>query len=173
MNAVNRWSVSVATSIAIFVATVSTAEARVVLDRGMAGARVGMTDAAARKALGTPTSTRRVKNRNGARELRRYYKLSRVKTVARRAGSGPYRVEQIVTRGKQQRTRKGVGVGSTERTLRREHPGISCTTYQSTNGRARDCFTRGSNNSQTAFGVSLKTRKVKSVRITRFAGGDD
>lgn len=169
----NRFRILSATTIAISVAAASTAEARIELDRGMAGARVGTTDAAARKALGSPTSTRRVTNRNGARELRRYFKASRVKTVARRAGSGPYRVEQIVTRGKQQRTRKGVGVGSGERTLRRKHSGISCTTYQSTNGRARDCFTRGRNAAQTAFSISLKTRKVTSVRITRFVGGDD
>ena len=169
----NRVRILFTTTIAISVGAASAAEARIDVDRGMAGARVGMTDAAARKVLGSPTSSRRVKNRNGARELRRSFEASGVRTVARRAGGGPYRVEIIFTRSKKQRTRGGVGVGSSERTLRRKLSGITCTTYASTNGRARDCSTRGSSRRQTSFGVSLKTRRVTRVQVTRFVGGDE
>jgi hypothetical protein len=104
---------------------VPSAEAMIQLDRGIAGARLGNSKAEVRAALGKP---RRVVNRNG--------EFGRTTTFTYRGGIRVIflegRVTLASTTGRGDRTRRGIGVGSTEQAVEAKVPGVSCATFEGT-----------------------------------------
>ena len=101
------------------------ADAMIQLDRGIAGARLGNTKAQVRAALGKPRS---VVNRNG--------EFGRTTTYSYRGGVRVIFLEGRVTlagtTGRGDRTRRGIGVGSTEQAVKAKVPGVTCNTFEGT-----------------------------------------
>lgn len=112
-------------TVATFLVAVPSADALIQLDRGIAGARIGNGKAEVRTALGQP---RRVINREtdfGSTSTFVYRGGLRVTFLEGR-------VTLASTTGLGDRTRRGIGVGSTERAVRRRVPGVSCDTFEGT-----------------------------------------
>jgi hypothetical protein len=101
------------------------ADAMIQLDRGIAGARLGNSKAEVRAALGKPSS---VVKRNG--------EFGRTTTYHYRGGVRVIFLEGRVTlagtTGRGDRTRRGIGVGSTEAAVKANVPGVVCETFEST-----------------------------------------
>ncbi|HWT91942.1 MAG TPA: hypothetical protein VN238_03025, partial [Solirubrobacteraceae bacterium] len=153
------------------------AGAAIVLDRGMAGVTLGTSDTAAIATLGSPTSGRAVRDRNGSLEVRRYFKGPKVKYVATRPdpSDGDLTVTTFVTRRGSERTADGLGVGTAERTLKAKIPGLTCETRRLGGPPVRECFTKGRavpdseiGRDQTVFTISRRTRLTTRVEISRF-----
>jgi hypothetical protein len=107
------------------------ASALIQVDRGIAGARLGSSRAEVRAALGAPRTARSGTNDFGAYSRWTY-----------RGGitvlfQGRANVSSVSTTGRGDRTARGVGVGSSERTVRRRVRGIRCETF----GGSRSCHT--------------------------------
>jgi hypothetical protein len=104
---------------------VPSAEAMIQLDRGIAGARLGNSKAEVRAALGTP---RRV--------VRRDTEFGQTTTFLYRGGLRVNflggEVTLAGTTGRGDRTRRGIGVGSTEAAVKAKVPGVSCATFEGT-----------------------------------------
>jgi hypothetical protein len=115
---------------ALLVAPVS-APALVQVDEGIAGARLGNSRAEVRAALGRPAAIR-----TGTNEFGRYVEY-RFAGEVRVFFQGRRRVSAVDTTGRGDRTASGVGVGSSERAVRRGVPGVRCETIEGT----RACFT--------------------------------
>jgi hypothetical protein len=101
------------------------AEAVIQIDRAISGARLGNSKAEVRTALGKP---RRVVNRDslfGPTTQFRYPGGLRVTFL-----SG--RVTLASTTGLGDRTRRGVGVGSSEQAVKDKVPGVTCETFEGT-----------------------------------------
>lgn len=98
------------------------AGAMIQLQRGIAGAALGNTQAQVRAALGAPVRVRTQRTDQGRLVLWRYRGGIEVFFV------GGTRVTQVETSGRADRTPGGIGVGSTERALRRGVSGLRCRT---------------------------------------------
>ncbi len=98
------------------------AEALVQVDRGIAGARLGNTRAEVRAALGKPASIR-----TGTNDFGRFvqYRFRGGITVI---FQGRREVSSVSTTGRGDRTRRNVGVGSSEATVRARVRGVRCET---------------------------------------------
>jgi len=111
-----------ATAAALFVALAFSAPASAVLilQRGMAGIRLGMTQAKVRAKLGKPRSVVHDSNDFGNYTELHYRRL-------RITFQGNSTVTAIWTGSPGQRTRRGIGVGSTVRAVRARVPDVRCT----------------------------------------------
>jgi hypothetical protein len=89
---------------------------------GMAGVRLSMTREQVRAVLGAPRTVHHLHNDFG--RFTEYLYPHAVR-VAFQSGS---RVTAVDTTGRHERTSRGVGVGSTERTVRRNVPHVRCET---------------------------------------------
>ena len=98
------------------------AAALIQVDRGIAGVRLGNTQAQVRAALGPPSSTTTGTNDFGGFTQYRYRGGLRV------LFTGGDAVTLVSTTGLGDRTIRGVGVGSRERAVRRRVPGVRCRT---------------------------------------------
>jgi len=98
------------------------AEALIQVDRGIGGARLGNSRAEVRAALGRPASIRTGTNDFGSFVQYRYRGGITVIFQGRRE------VSSVSTSGRGDRTRRNVGVGSTEATVRARVRGIRCET---------------------------------------------
>lgn len=97
------------------------AAAAIVPQHGISGVRLGQTEAKVRDILGAPV--RAVEGRN---DFGRYRELRyRGLTVSLQGGR---RVTAVSTGARRERTASGVGVGSTERQVRRGVRGVRCAT---------------------------------------------
>jgi hypothetical protein len=111
-----RIIVTCAAALIAALALVTPAHARIAVNRSVAGIGLGMTYKEVRAVLGRPTLTT---VGNGSRDLI-YRKHALVVTLLRS------RVVIVSTTSRRERTRAGVGVGSTEGALRRRVPGVRC-----------------------------------------------
>ena len=95
------------------------AGATIVPQRGIAGVRLFMSQAKVRAILGTPVSAKSARNEFGSYTEFRYRGL-------RLLFQGNGGLTSISTTRRSERTRGGVGVGSTERQVRRGLRGVKC-----------------------------------------------
>jgi hypothetical protein len=133
------------------------AEALVQVDRGIAGARLGNTRAEVRAALGSPESIRSGTNPFG-RFVR--YRFRGGITVL---FQGRREVSNVSTTGRGDRTARGVGVGSTERAVRRRVRGVRCETI----GGTRSCHTGRFTAGEIITDFLLRRGKVVRVTVGR------
>ena len=106
----------------------ASAQAIIQLDRGIAGARLGNTKAEVKTALGQPNRVRNGMNDFGPFTVFVYAGGIR---VFFQSGNT---VTSVTTRGLGDRTRRGVGVRSTESAVEQRVPGVDCETF----GRSHD-----------------------------------
>jgi hypothetical protein len=107
------------------------AEAMIQVDRGIAGARIGSTRAEVRAALGTPSKTK-----SGTNDFGPWVEYSFSGGV-RVLFQGKTNVSSVTTTGLGDRTSKGVGVGSSEASVKAKVPGVKCENL----GMVRSCHT--------------------------------
>lgn len=133
------------------------ASALIQLNRGIAGARLGNTTAEVRAALGNPAGVRHGQNVFGP--FTRYRYAGGITVFFQ----GRENVSSVSTRGLGDRTTGGVGVGSSERTLRRRVRGERC----ETSGGSRLCYTgslRPGGRNTTFF---IRRGRVSRVTVAR------
>jgi hypothetical protein len=140
-----RLALLVLTVVAALVLT-STAPARIVVQRGIAGVQLRMTRAKVITLLGTPPTVRRGTNVFGPWTEFVYPRV----TVSFQSGTF---VTGLRTSSRRERTGRGVGPGSTEAQVRARVAGVRCRTE----GTFRDCF----------VGRFLPGRIVTDFRIRR------
>ena len=116
-----RLGLAVALAAAAALAAPAGAGAIIQVDRGIAGVRVGNTPAQVKAALGRPDSAR--KGRDAFGPFTRYRYTAESITVEFQGSKGVVRVS---TTGVGDRTRRGVGVGSPEKTVKERVRGITC-----------------------------------------------
>jgi hypothetical protein len=104
----------------------ASAEALIQLDRGIAGARLGNTKAEVRTALGQPNRVR-----NGTNDFGQFTVFVYAGGIRVTFQSGNT-VTAVTTTGLGDRTRRGVGVGSTENAVEQRVPGVNCETFDGT-----------------------------------------
>jgi hypothetical protein len=142
----------------IALAAAAPAQARIVPNRGMAGVRLGMSQQQVLDILGDPTTD--FTYRSG---LTTYaYKARRLR-VTFAPGLATNDVFILFTSGRKERTKEGVGVGTSERTLRRRLRHEHCFT----NSQGRYCTLGGGGEGtrpETAFTIG-RHHRVTSVRI--------
>lgn len=96
------------------------ADAKIVIQRGMAGVRIGMTVKQVKARLGEPIRTVKGRNDFGPYSELRYPNKLTFSLQGRR------RVTSITTTGKAERTAGGLGVGTSERTLKAKVVRVKC-----------------------------------------------
>jgi hypothetical protein len=133
------------------------AEAMIQVDRGIAGARLGNTRAEVRAALGAPESARSGTNDFGTFLEWRFRGGITVIFQGRRE------VSTVSTTGRGDRTRRAVGVGSTEAAVRNRVRGIRCETIAGT----RSCHTGRFTVGEIITDFQLRGGKVRRVAIGR------
>jgi hypothetical protein len=138
---------------ATLLAAPATADARFVINRSMAGVRLGMDGAQVRAQLGPPTLvTRHGRTRNLVYRERKLF-------VTLVGG----RVHILSTDGGGQRGPRGIGVGTREARLRRVVRTAIC---ESAEG-VRTCAVDGFDFAQTSTVFVIERRRVSTVTITR------
>ena len=125
---------------------VGSASATIVPQRGIGGVTLGMPQAKVRAVRGTPVKVRRARNEFGRYTVYRYRGL--VVTF-----QGNANVTSLTTSSRLERTRKGVGVGSTEGQVRAGVRGARCRTESG----VRHCF----------LGAFLPGRRVTDFFLKR------
>ena len=150
-------------SLPIAVATVlaalllpSSASALIQVDRGIAGARLSNTKAEVRAALGKPVRVIRDRNIFGPTLSFRYRGGITVFFQGRRT------VTAVFLTGRGDRTRRGVGVGSSERAVRNRVPGVTCDTISGT----RSCHTNDFLPGQRVTDFRIRDGKVDRVVVS-------
>jgi hypothetical protein len=133
------------------------AEALIQVDRGIAGARLGNSRAEVRAALGAPASTR-----SGANDFGRFLQW-RFRGGITVIFQGRREVSTVSTSGRGDRTRRNVGVGSSERTVRRRVRGIRCETIAG----FRSCHTGRFSAGEIITDFLIRNGKVTRVSIGR------
>jgi hypothetical protein len=133
------------------------AEALIQVDRGIAGARLGNTRGEVRAALGKPESIK-----TGTNPFGRFVEY-RFRGGIRVLFQGGREVSSVSTTGRGDRTRRGVGVGSTERTVRRRVRGVRCETF----GNVRSCHTGRFTAGEIITDFLLRNGKVRRVTVGR------
>ena len=131
------------------------ADALIQVDRGIAGARLGNTRAEVRAALGAPASTRSGANDFGAFLQWRFRGWITVLFQGRRE------VSSVSTTGRGDRTRRNVGVGSSEATVRSRVRGIRCETIAG----LRSCHTGRFTAGEIITDFHVRDGKVRRVVV--------
>ena len=123
------------------------AAAKLVPQRGMAGVTLGISRVQARAVLGAPSRTI-----HGTNEFGVYTELRYAGRALRLVFQGNGGLTAISTTGRRERTRTGVGVGSTEAQVKHGVPGARCTGT----GTERHCF----------LGTFSAGKRVTDFRLT-------
>jgi hypothetical protein len=132
-----------------------TAEALIQIDRGIAGARIGNSRAEVRAALGSPSKVATGTNDFGP--WVRYTYAGGIRVFFQ----GRTRVTSVVLTGRGDRTSRGVGVGSSEATVRSRVPGITCETF----GTFRTCHTGSGLPGQRITDFQIRNGRVAAVVV--------
>jgi hypothetical protein len=131
------------------------ASALIQVDRGIAGVRLDNTKAEVRAALGDPD--RIVNGSNIFGPFTEYRYAGRIYVFFQ----GDRRVTSVTTRGLGDRTARGVGVRSRERSVRRKVPGVTCDTITGT----RSCHTGSFTAGERVTDFKIRRGRVRSVTV--------
>jgi hypothetical protein len=150
------WTLAILATLALLV-TASLVEARIVVQRGIMGINLNMTRARVIQEKGQPDSQRIVQNEILGRQRIMRYGRTRVAFNGTRNTS---RAIGIDTRDRRQRTRSGVGVGSTEAQVKNRIQGIRCRTESG----SRHCFKGSFQPGQRVTDFAISSGRV--IRVT-------
>jgi len=134
----------------------ASASAIIQVDKGMAGARIDNTKAEVRAALGNPR--RVMQGMNDFGEFTEYRYRGQIRVIFQ----GRKRVSSVSTTGLGDRTRRGVGVGSTEARVRSRVAGITCESF----GSFRTCHT-----GDFSAGSRVTDFQIEDGRVSRVVVG--
>ena len=148
------WAVAIACLLGLL-ALAPLAESRIVVQRGIAGINLNMTRARVIQNKGQPDSQRIVSNEILGQVRIMRYGRTRVSFNGTRNDS---RAISVDTRSRRQRTRSGVGVGSTENQVKNRIQGVQCRTESGT----RHCF-----KGQFAAGERVTDFRIRQGRVSR------
>ena len=138
----------------------SAAEARIVPQKGIMGINLNMTRAQVVQKKGRPDADKVVPNEIlGKVRVMRYGK-TKVTFNGTRSSS---RVISVSTRDRRQRTRSGVGVGSTETAVKNGVQGVQCKTEFGSRHCFKGQFTAG--HRVTDFSISTPAHRVTRVTV--------
>ena len=132
------------------------------LDTGIAGARIQMSPSQVRRVLGAPTRIRSGKWRVGYIARTYVYERRGIDVQFLLGGDRLY-AYQITTRNPLDRTRRGIGVGSTEAEVRHRVPDVTCI-----DDRYVGRYCRRPNEGGVG-GTSFGIRRGRVVRVSVFA----
>jgi hypothetical protein len=144
-------------------AAANPAQAKVVPGKGMAGVRIGMLEDAVVAKLGKPDSRRTVSDDFGPHLRLRYASHGGLRLVLRENEDGDMELFQIRTAGTKERTKEGVGVGSSERQLKRRLEGERCETISGHRSCTLGSFLIG----RVVTDFVIRSKHVVSVTVGR------
>lgn len=133
----------------------SQAGAYIQIDQGIAGARIGNTQAQVRTALGDPALVRTDSNDFGP--FTQFFYEGGLRVFFQ----GNDQVTAITTLGRGDRTAKGVGVGSTEKAVKAKVKGVMCESF----GSIRSCHTGSGNPGERITDFFLRKGRVNRVVV--------
>lgn len=154
----------IATTLATVVAggtlAASVADATIVVQKSIAGVKLGMTQAQVEAVLGEPSAVKRPKSDIFGVYTELRYGLTTVSLFDGKDGE----VFSVSTTSRKQRTSGDVGVGTSEKVLRQKVKGVKCETYAK---RFRICTVGRQTPGRTVtdFRIGLKSRTVARVEL--------
>ena len=122
MNTLMRIGLCGTASAALILGVAPLASAEIVIGDGMAGVSLGMTKAQVKSVLGKPKKVEKGKNDFGKYQTLFYKGKVRI-TLTDNSVSSTW------TRGTQEKTDKGVGVGSSKKQVKNKVPGVKCQSF--------------------------------------------
>ncbi len=131
------------------------AGAYIQIDKGMAGARIGNTQAQVKTALGNPALVKTGTNDFG--HFTQFYYEGGLRVFFQ----GDDQVTSVSTTGLGDRTSKGVGVRSSESTVKSKVPGVTCESFGST----RSCHTGDFSPGSRVTDFIIKNGRVSRVTV--------
>ena len=149
-------TLAVAAAVLAALALPVSAGATIVVQKGMAGVRLGMSQARVQAILGEPLRIVHGTNDFGAYTELRYPHRVRV------TFQGDVAVTAISTTGTFERTSKGIGVGSTEAEVQAKIARVNCETYAG----FRQCYV-----GSFTPGARVTAFDIKAGRVTRVLVG--
>jgi hypothetical protein len=131
------------------------ASALIQIDEGIAGARIGNSRGEVRAALGDPK--RIISGENPFGEFVEYRFHGGIRVLFQ----GRQEVSSVSTKGRGDRTRRGVGVRSSEDAVRNRVPGVTCETI----GGVRSCHTGTFDPGTRVTDFLIRNGRVKRVTV--------
>jgi hypothetical protein len=117
-------AIAAACAVALSLMAAATTSGKIVVQKGIAGARIGMTKAKVVDKLGKPDRRRITENPFSGED---FLELKYGKTWVSFGGTtSDSTVFNVSTKDPDERTSRGVGVGSSKRKVREEVPGVTC-----------------------------------------------
>ena len=152
-----RLALSLTAAALAALAAPTAASALVQVDKGIAGARLDNTRGEVRAALGKPVRTRSGTNDFGP--WLRYEYRGGIHVLFQ----GRVRVSAVATTGRGDRTARGVGVGSSEATVRRRVRGVRCESFSG----GRSCHTGRFTAGEIITDFMIRNGRVWRVSVGR------
>ena len=132
------------------------AQALIQIDRGIAGARIGNSQAEVRAALGRPSAIV-----TGTNDFGPYTQFRYRRARLRVTFQGQTRVTAVSLTGPGDRTARGVGVGSSEQAVKDRVAGVTCETF----GGFRSCHTKQGLPGQRITDFAIRGGRVSRVTV--------
>ncbi len=143
------------TTLALALALPAQAGAMIQFDQGIAGARIGNSQAQVQAALGAPDLVKTGSNDFGP--YRQFFYEGGLRVFFQ----GDDDVTSVTTLGRGDRTSKGIGVGNSEKALRQKHPNEKCETFSG----FRTCHTGSGNPGERITDFHISKGKITRVVV--------